>query len=115
MKCPFEECTTSFTRSNNLYRHLKDVHDDDCPYICVYKNCSDRYSSSKQLREHVNKSHRKGVRKELEQMEASNLRYKFPGCEREYGKKQHLKEHFCNHTGDTRVMCVENDFLFTVI
>lgn len=23
----------------------------------------------------------------------------FPGCEREYGKKQHLKEHFRKHTG----------------
>ena len=36
---------------------------------------------------------RKGVRREMEAMEASNMRFKceFPGCEREYGKKQHLK------------------------
>ena len=27
----------------------------------------------------------------------------FPGCEREYGKKQHLKEHFRKHTGTANV------------
>ena len=101
MNCPYEDCKTSFTRSNNMYRHLKVVHDDAQPYICVYKNCTERYDSSKSLREHVNKAHRKGAKRELEQMEASNLRFKceFPGCEREYGKKQHLKEHFRKHTG----------------
>ena len=77
-----------------MYRHLKVVHDDEQPYICVYKNCTERYESSKNLRDHVNKAHRKGVKRELEQMEASNLRFKceFPGCEREYGKKQHLDD-----------------------
>jgi len=107
MNCPYENCKTSFTRSNNMYRHLKVVHDDEQPYICVYKNCTERYEASKNLRDHVNKAHRKGVRRELEQMEASNLRFKceFPGCEREYGKKQHLKEHFRKHTGDMRYAC----------
>ena len=107
MNCPHEGCTTTFTRSNNMYRHLKVVHDDPEPYICVYKSCKERFESSKALREHVNSSHRRGVRKEIEQMEASNLRFKceFPGCEREYGKKQHLKEHFRKHTGDMRYAC----------
>ena len=43
----------------------------------------------------------------MEEMEASNLRFKceFPGCGREYGKKQHLKEHFRKHTGDMRYAC----------
>ena len=93
MNCPHEGCATTFTRSNNMYRHLKVVHDDPEPYICVYKSCKERFESSKALREHVNSSHRRGVRKEMEQMEASNMRFKceFPGCEREYGKKQHLK------------------------
>ena len=107
-----------------MYRHLKVVHDDPEPYICVYKSCGKRFESSKNLREHVNSSHRymkylfldylqidvnvrKGVRKEMEEMEASNLRFKceFPGCGREYGKKQHLKEHFRKHTGDMRYAC----------
>ena len=107
MKCPYEECTTSFTRRNNIYKHLKVIHNDDCPYICVYKNCSNRYSSSKQLRKHVNITHREEAKKELEQIEASNLKYKcdFPGCEREYGKKHLLKEHFRSHTGDMRYSC----------
>merc|ERR1719336_331915 len=107
MNCPHEGCATTFTRSNNMYRHLKVVHDDPEPYICVYKSCKERFESSKALREHVNSSHRRGVRKEMEQMEASNLRFKceFPGCEREYGKKQHLKEHFRKHTGDMRYAC----------
>ena len=95
-----------------MYRHLKVVHDDPEPYMCVYKSCGHRFESSKSLREHVNSSHRwdyrrkksslsgskdkmlrKGVRREMEAMEASNMRFKceFPGCEREYGKKQHLK------------------------
>ena len=40
-------------------------------------------------------------------MEASNLRFKceFPGCGREYGKKQHLMEHFRKHTRDMRYAC----------
>ena len=40
-------------------------------------------------------------------MEASNLRFKceFPGCGREYGKKQHLKEHFRKHAWDMRYAC----------
>ena len=107
MNCPHQDCSTTFTRSNNMYRHLKVVHDDEEPYICVYKSCKERFASSKALREHVNSSHRRGVRKEIEQMEASNLRFKceFPGCEREYGKKQHLKEHFRKHTGDMRYAC----------
>ena len=81
---------------------LQVVHDDEQPYICVYRGCNERYESSKELREHVNNTHRAGARRELEQMEQSNLRYKcdFPGCEREYGKKQHLKEHFRKHTGE---------------
>ena len=43
----------------------------------------------------------------MEELEASNLRYKceFPGCEREYGKRQHLKEHFRKHTGEMRYSC----------
>jgi len=107
MKCPYQDCATSFTRSNNMYRHLKVVHDDPEPYMCVYKSCGHRFESSKSLREHVNSSHRKGVRREMEAMEASNMRFKceFPGCEREYGKKQHLKEHFRKHTGDMRYAC----------
>ena len=58
MNCPHDGCTTSFTRSNNMYRHLKVVHDDPEPYICVYKSCTQRFDSSKNLREHVNSSHR---------------------------------------------------------
>ena len=48
----------STNRSNNMYRHLKVVHDDPEPYICVYKSCGKRFESSKNLREHVNSSHR---------------------------------------------------------
>merc|ERR1719189_1810921 len=90
-----------------MYRHLKVVHDDDNPYICVYKNCSGRFESSKMLREHVNRVHRKGRNHEIDDLEGSNMRYQceFPGCEREYGKKQHLKEHFRKHTGDMRYAC----------
>ena len=69
------------------------------------------------LREHVNRAHRKGKSEEIEDLEGSNMRFtrefslgpktmkisryrcEFPGCEREYGKKQHLKEHFRKHTG----------------
>ena len=41
-----------------MYRHLKVVHDDPEPYMCVYKSCGQRFESSKSLREHVNSSHR---------------------------------------------------------
>ena len=69
------------------------------------------------LREHVNRAHRKGKSEEIDDLEGSNMRFtrefslgpkrmkisryrcEFPGCEREYGKKQHLKEHFRKHTG----------------
>ena len=80
-----------------------------------------RFESSKMLREHVNRVHRKGRNHEIDDLEGSNMRLigstfhswitfflffryqcEFPGCEREYGKKQHLKEHFRKHTGDRK-------------
>ena len=80
-----------------------------------------RFESSKMLREHVNRVHRKGRNHEIDDLEGSNMRSigstfhswitfflffryqcEFPGCEREYGKKQHLKEHFRKHTGDSK-------------
>ena len=77
------------------------------------------------LREHVNRAHRKGKSEEIDDLEGSNMRFtrefslgpktmkisryrcEFPGCEREYGKKQHLKEHFRKHTG--RVVFTESN------
>ena len=65
----------------------------------------------------MNRAHRKGKSEEIDDLEGSNMRFtrefslgpktleisryrcEFPGCEREYGKKQHLKEHFRKHTG----------------
>ena len=58
LKLDYFDLQISINRSNNMYRHLKVVHDDPEPYICVYKSCGKRFESSKNLREHVNSSHR---------------------------------------------------------
>jgi len=106
-KCPHKPCPTTFTRTNNMYRHMKIVHEDPTPYICVYKNCTQAFKDSKSLREHTSTDHKKVVRRELEELDSSDLKFKcdFPGCGREYGKRQHLKEHYRKHTGDMRYSC----------
>jgi len=107
LKCPHQPCKTSFTRTNNMYRHMKIVHGDPEPYLCVYKNCELKFKESKKLRAHVGEVHKTETRKELEEIETSETKYKceFPDCNREYGKRQHLKEHFRKHTGDMRYSC----------
>ena len=116
--CPEMSCDMTFARINNLFRHLKSIHKSKEPFMCKYANCQKRFSKSNSLTSHL-AQHRAEKRREKEEKQAElddiaeqendavNGRFicEFPGCEKSYGKKHHLKEHERKHTGDMKYTC----------
>eukprot|EP00088_Acartia_fossae_P007779 TRINITY_DN13649_c0_g1_i1.p1 TRINITY_DN13649_c0_g1~~TRINITY_DN13649_c0_g1_i1.p1 ORF type:complete len:359 (-),score=60.81 TRINITY_DN13649_c0_g1_i1:215-1240(-) len=90
-----------------MYRHLKVVHNDPTPYVCYYKNCDQaKFKENKALREHIREAHKKqSVEKELDDLETLKFKCHFPDCDKEYGKRQHLREHMRRHTGEKKYAC----------
>ena len=75
--------------------------------MCKSANCHKRFNKSKSLTSHL-AQHRAEKRWEKEEKQAKieeeqelNGRFicEFPGCDKSYGKKHHLKEHERKHTG----------------
>ena len=113
--CPEKSCDMTFARINNLFRHLKSIHKSKEPFMCKYANCQKRFSKSKSLTSHL-AQHRAEKRREKEEKQAElddleqeavygRFICEFPGCEKSYGKKHHLKEHERKHTGDMKYTC----------
>ena len=97
--CPEKSCEMTFARINNLFRHLKTIHKSKEPFMCKYAKCHKRFTKSKSLTTHLAK-HRAEKRREkeeklaqLEEEQEINGRFicEFPGCNKSYGKKHHLK------------------------
>lgn len=109
VKCP-DGCDLTFARINNMFRHLKKVHKSKEPYVCKHADCGKRFAKSKSLASHLavhRAEKRKAKEKAEEEEEAEEGRYacEFPGCDKSYGKKHHLKEHERKHTGDMKYAC----------
>ena len=109
--CP-EGCGMTFGKINNMFRHLINVHQSKEPYVC--KHCGNRFAKSKALTSHLAK-HRADKRSaQLDSEENDNqdtgngnknFACEFPGCDKSYGKKHHLKEHERKHTGERNYVC----------
>jgi uncharacterized Zn-finger protein len=99
----------TFAKINNMFRHLKNVHKSKEPFVC--KHCGKRFAKSKILTTHLAK-HRADKRRAQESAEealenSGNGRFtcEFPGCDKSYGKKHHLREHERKHSGDMKFAC----------
>ncbi len=107
-KCP-ERCSDlTFTRINNLFRHLRIVHRSKKPFMCKHQDCLQRFPKSNMLREHLarHRAERRKAQDEADEKEdGERFECEFPGCNKTYGKKHHLKEHERKHTGDMRYPC----------
>ena len=106
--CP-EHCSVTFAKINNMFRHLKNVHKSKEPFVC--KHCGTRFTKSKPLAKHLawHRAQKRQAQEDLlDQDDPNDLdRYtcEFPGCQKSYGKKHHLKEHERKHTGDMKYKC----------
>ena len=89
--CP-ENCGLSFAKINNMFRHLKNVHKSKEPFVCKY--CSQRFSKSKMLTQHLAKHRAEKRSRNLDadsDEDSKKFVCEFPDCGKSYGKKHHLK------------------------
>jgi hypothetical protein len=112
-ECPEKNCDLQVNRINNLFRHLKAVHRSKKPYMCKQRSCGARFARAQQLRQHL-ATHREerrlqrggraadGDNDDDDRDGARVYACEFPGCDKEYKKRHHLKEHERKHTGDQK-------------
>ena len=85
------QCKKTFSKSSNLDRHMKAVHEGDIPYMCT--QCDYKTSERCNLKRHMMRSH-------------DEKPYSCVNCGQSFSRTDSLSRHMRIHTGERPLACV---------
>lgn len=121
-KCACPLCGIKFTRSCNMYKHVRKLHDPEAvrlvlptkekPFEC--DRCHRRYTQKRQLNCHIKDKHKNGeeANNKTSYKKKPEVRPLCFVCGSSFSNKAHLIVHMTRHTGERPFKCdlCERDF-----
>ncbi|KAL5014903.1 hypothetical protein ScPMuIL_009173 [Solemya velum] len=98
--CPVADCPRLFSKKTQLNSHIRDHHDKQKQFGCIYDGCSKKFMKNFHLQEHIRVKH-------------FNIRaYKctWADCGKEFAAERHLKVHLLIHKDEKPMKCEYCDY-----
>lgn len=98
--CPVADCPRLFSKKTQLNSHIRDHHDKQKQFGCIYDGCSKKFMKNFHLQEHIRVKH-------------FNIRaYKctWADCGKEFAAERHLKVHILIHKDEKPMKCEYCDY-----
>lgn len=93
-KCNYNGCQFSTTVKENLFEHLRSIHNETRPYKCAYPGCIAAFKEKYKIKVH-------SVVHTGEKPFACN----WPGCQSRFSQSGHLSRHRKRHTISPKFQC----------